>query len=463
MERDQDLKEAFHFAINTWVERDFMQKAVRNIAENDEQYFLTCFMVIKEGQPMEKGRLVVNGARVFGGKSLNDYLEVGPNLMNDLSDILLTMRRKKWVVCCDMQNMFLNIKVTPKDRKYLRLFYRSSPQDDLEVYEFTVHVFGLASSPCVAMKVVREHAARQKERWPVAEEAVHTSSLVDDVWFASGELEKLKRGIREIIELTGSMGIQVHKWGSNLEELIQEFPVHQRAKTFQINLEGQGAMKALGLAWDTSTDEFRFLEGPPQKEVWTLRTMSSSAGQLYDPLGIISPTTLPGKLLIQNAWRYQKGWDQEVPVELGKKMTLYCENQKELTRIKVPRFLGKEEGRLVMFSDASSMAQAAVAYWVTEEEDQQEAYSTQLIASKVKLTGLRQIEHIGRLELVAAVMSVMLAGSVLPMGYHWTEFCSSQIPWQYCTGFQQLRPCPRMWDIGLRRSGKGRIGSNGST
>ena len=31
-------------------------------------------------QPMEKGRLVVNGARVFDGKCLNDYLEVGPNL-----------------------------------------------------------------------------------------------------------------------------------------------------------------------------------------------------------------------------------------------------------------------------------------------------------------------------------------------------------------------------------------------
>ena len=367
-------------------------------------------MVLKEGQPLEKARLVVNGARVFGGKSLNDYLEVGPNLMNDLSDILLMLRRQRWVVCCDMQNMFLNIKVEPQDRKYLRLFYRPSPEDELEVYEFTVHVFGLSSSPCVAMRVVQEHAARQKERWPIAEEAIRTSSLVDDVWFAARDPEKLKRGIREIVELTGSMGIQVHKWGSNLEELIQEFPPQQRAETFQINWEGQAAMKALGLAWDTQTDEFHFLEGPPKKEIWTLRTMSSSAGQLYDPLGIISPTTLPGKLLIQNAWRYQKGWDQEVPPELGKKMDLYCENQKELSQVQIPRYLGQEGGRLVLFSDASSMAQAAVAYWVTEREDRQkERYQARLMASKVKLTGLRQMEHIGRLELIAAVMSVMLA------------------------------------------------------
>ena len=54
-------------------------------------------MVLKDGQPIEKGRLVVNGARIFDGKCLNDYLEVGPNLMNDLSDILLFLRRQKWV------------------------------------------------------------------------------------------------------------------------------------------------------------------------------------------------------------------------------------------------------------------------------------------------------------------------------------------------------------------------------
>ena len=182
---------------------------------------------------------------------------------------------------------------------------------------------------------------------------------MDDVWFASEDPERLKRAIREIIDLTGSMGIQVHKWGSNLEELIREFPPHQRAKTFQLNSEGQAAMKALGIVWDTQTDEFRFLQGAPKKSVWTLQTLSSAAGQIYDPLGIISPATLPGKLLIQNAWRYQKDWDESVPEPLSKKMDLYCENQKELPRIRVPRFLGSREGRLVVFSDASRMAQAA--------------------------------------------------------------------------------------------------------
>ena len=50
------------------------------------------------------------------------------------------------------------------------------------------------------------------------------------------------------------------------------------------------------------------------------------------------------------------------------------------------------------------------AYWVTEDKESSEhPCKARLVGSKVKLTGLRQLEHIGRLELIAAVMGVMLA------------------------------------------------------
>ena len=64
------------------------------------------------------------------------------------------------------------------------------------------------------------------------------------------------------------------------------------------------------------------------------------------------------------------------------------------------------QGRLVIFADSSSMAQAAVAYWVSEREGHLESH---LIASNLKVMGMRQHEHIRRLELVAAVIGVKLA------------------------------------------------------
>ena len=84
--------------------------------------------------------------------------------MTDLSDLLLRLRRYKYVVCCDLANMFLNIKVAQEDRNYLWVFYHAQPSEELKVvYQFTIHAFGLSSSLCVAM---HEHRATSCEtKW----------------------------------------------------------------------------------------------------------------------------------------------------------------------------------------------------------------------------------------------------------------------------------------------------------
>ena len=403
---DEKTRKSFHVAMSNWILSNYVENT-----DNDpscSQNFLSTFMVFKEGVPDDKGRLVVNGARRFHGESLNDFLEPGANVMNDLSELLLRIRSHKYVVCCDLANMFLNIKVAPEDRQYLRLFYRSDPTEELKVYQFTVHAFGLSSSPCVAMSIVRAHAKKHGDKWPIAEKAIRLHSLVDDIWLMSDDKREVERGMQEVIEVMKEMGISVHKWGSNCPELLKEIPVERRAREIRVSDEDGTAIKALGLVWNTEQDVFVFTKSPPVLSPWTLRTMTSSAGQLFDPLVWLGPASLPAKLLIQLAWRYQSEWDEELPECLAKKMTLYCKNQKELNQICVKRHLGgkKSEGRLIVFTDSSSLAQAAAAYWVTEEKG---ILDSNLVASRSKVTGLRQHEHIGRLELVAAVMGVALA------------------------------------------------------
>ena len=118
---------------------------------------------------------------------------------------LLRIRRCRYVVCCDLAEMFLNIKVNPQDRPYLRVFYREKPTDELRVYQFTVHAFGLSSSPCVAMTTVQAHAKRHADRWPLAEKAIRDNSLVDDIWFNV----KPKIGV-ELRDTRDSGGYEAH-------------------------------------------------------------------------------------------------------------------------------------------------------------------------------------------------------------------------------------------------------------
>ena len=72
--------------------------------------------------------------------------------------------------------------------------------------------------------------------------------------------------------------------------------------------------------------------------------LREKAGQLFDPTGLVTPTALPAKLLIQNAWRYQQGWDEPLPACLGEKMSSYCQNQRRLRQLEIPRHFGGNLG-----------------------------------------------------------------------------------------------------------------------
>ena len=99
-----------------WIDSGYLENT-DNIA-GCPQNFLTTFMVLKEQGEHLKARLVVNGARKSKGDSLNDFLEPGGNVMLDLSELLLRLWRYKYVVCCDLANMFLNIKVSSADHPF---------------------------------------------------------------------------------------------------------------------------------------------------------------------------------------------------------------------------------------------------------------------------------------------------------------------------------------------------------
>ena len=167
---DSKLCNAFHVAMANWIQSGYLENT-ENVRVSP-QNFVTTFMVLKEQGENLKARLVVNGAKKFKGECLNDFLEPGGNMMLDLSELLLKIRRYKYVVCCDLAQMFCNIKVSPEDRQYLRVFYREKDSEELKVYQFTVHAFGLTSSPCVAMTAVQTHAKKFGDKWPRAEKAI---------------------------------------------------------------------------------------------------------------------------------------------------------------------------------------------------------------------------------------------------------------------------------------------------
>ena len=94
------------------------------------------------------------------------------------------------------------------------------------------------------------------------------------------------------------MGINLRDWVSNDGAVLEDIPVHDR-------------IKVLGLTWTIKDDELSInYTNFDQTSDLTKRTLLKQIASVYDPLGIFSPVTLPGKLFLQELWTKKLDWDE---------------------------------------------------------------------------------------------------------------------------------------------------------
>jgi hypothetical protein len=94
----------------------------------------------------------------------------------------------------------------------------------------------------------------------------------------------------------------LHKWHSNKEELENNDhkATRDEAPTYAKQQLGANVFetKLFGLLWNKSEDTLSVTIGK-EKSASTKRGVLSDLAKIYDPLGIVSPTTLLGKKCIE--------------------------------------------------------------------------------------------------------------------------------------------------------------------
>ena len=227
MRRTPNLEEKFQEAIATWLKSEWAELVPRG---DTSGFFIPAFMVVRTDKATTKYRLILNGASEFGGKCINDFLLAGPSRMNKLWDVLVRSRRCLYVLACDIESMFLNIKVDEEggDPRYLRLLFRDPRTGQERALQCLTHVFGLTQSPYVAMEVVRHHVFKNRAKYPYAEQAIREDIIMDDIIHSTNSKEKLMRTQAELVALFEEASMNIHKWATNLPELWAQLPENSR-------------------------------------------------------------------------------------------------------------------------------------------------------------------------------------------------------------------------------------------
>ncbi|MBM6549259.1 hypothetical protein, partial [Streptococcus dysgalactiae] len=144
-------------------------------------------------------------------------------------------------------------------------------------------------------------------------------------------------------------------------------------------------------------------------KIATRRGLLSSISSLYDPLGLVAPWLLPGKILLQRLCRKGMGWDQPLDEDDQQTWNEWLQTLSRLGEISILRPLpptaSNRDVQIHLFSDASEAGYGVVAYGLWKTLDVRQC---QILFAKARVAPLKTVT-IPRLELNAAVLAVRVS------------------------------------------------------
>jgi hypothetical protein len=156
-----------------YLEKGYVRKLEKHEIYEQNVFYLPFFTVVKEDSTTPV-RIVWDCAAKYFGRSLNSEIMQTPNCLQNLFTVLLRVRKFKFVVMSDISEMFLKVRLDPKDRRYHRFVFNG------EDYEWQVMLFGNRSSPDGSQLAIRANCDLHGKDFPEAVETVMNSCYMDN-------------------------------------------------------------------------------------------------------------------------------------------------------------------------------------------------------------------------------------------------------------------------------------------
>ena len=374
--------------------------------DSTKRHYLPHHSVSSPGSVTTKLRIVYDGSAKTNeaNSSLNDCLYRGPVLLQDLAGILLRFRLQRVAITADIEKAFLQIGLHPPDRDVTRFLWLkdattpTAHADNLQEFRFTRVPFGVVCSPFLLAATVQHHLQTTNDAISTQlQRDLYVDNLItgtDSTTDAVDLYHKAKITFK-------SANMNLRSWSSNSETFLEQVPQEDR--------DERTGFKVLGLRWHRVNDTLAVPapDSTSLQAATTKRAILHCVAAVYDPLGLLSPVTIPAKILLQDLWQAKVGWDDDLPQPYLERWTELLKDLLEIAQLCLPRYIGPPTDdecthTLLCFCDASGKAYAAAVYLHTMWSS---GSSTHLVFSKTRLAPTKPIT-IPRLELMATVLGI---------------------------------------------------------
>jgi len=199
----------------------------------------------------------------------------------------------------DIAKMYRQVFIDQSQRSLQRIFWRESPQEDLKTFELFTLTYGTAPASFLAIRTIHKLAADESGLYPIGSKIALRDFYVDDLLTCASTLQEPLEIKQQTIKLLKKGGFELTKWSSNQDSLRDVEGSHE--KEFKLGVDHNSQTRALGVSWDCNWDVIKFIsirQHPPLKRP-TKRIILARIALIFDPLGLLGPSVIIAKLLMQ--------------------------------------------------------------------------------------------------------------------------------------------------------------------
>ena len=181
----------------------------------------------------------------------------------------------------------------------------SATLDNIDTFCFCCISFGVVSSPFLLFSTINHHL--QQSGCKLGEEIRH-NTYVDNVLMGISTPEGAKLLYGEAKTLFYDASMNLREWVSNDEEFCKFLPEKDQVEAKDV--------KCLGLNWNVIDDTLNLIA--PNESMMNAtpeRGVVQAVARLHDPVRLMSPLLIHGKVLIQDLWKKDVDWDEQIPAE----------------------------------------------------------------------------------------------------------------------------------------------------
>lgn len=372
--------------------------------------------------------------------SLNEVLDKGPNIENDLLQMLLEFRCSPVVLIADIRKAFLQIGIRPSDRDALRFLWvdqlpcKTINTPNVVEWRMTRVPFGASSSPFLLAATLRHHIMSMRGRYPDMADRLIQSFYVDDLVLGCSSEDDALQAYQQTRSIITEAGMDLRKRSSSLSSLQNQFMRDEIS--YENAAEGEtDQLKVLGVMWDRTKDETilstQNVTTYLTTQSATKRTILQAFARIFDPFGYLVPFTTQAKLLFQALWVRKCSWDEGLSAEELAVWNSWCSDLVSLSSLRIPRYVIPPQAdadpsiQLHVFADASPRAYGTAIYLRAVLSNG--SFTTQILIAKGRVAPLKP-HSLPRLELIACLLGARLLNYVRKVSglehvqaYFWTD------------------------------------------